>query len=326
MSVLIDALRPHILPELLHIQGDVDQTLDELIGAKGAFYPSYDPTTPAWLLNFGVSDRVALFYANECSRFASASFQTYRTVSREFETAENVPWAIVRAYYAAFYAGHSILRIIGSSCTYIDGSRLATLRQILALYGLVDTFQGGMYEATIERSAAEIRFQLLGSNFGGTHEQFWHVFNKRLAQMEAQILQGNLPQLQAQQAWDCLGNFRSIISSRGTSSPSWLSNVRNAVQYRHTYGVWFPFKLIKSERLTLSRVAGRWNGDPLAVPLSIGTCGDLGPFIAGCTFLVSFCRSLIALIAQLGKRGSAESFVHYGPQRYLNTLDRAARN
>ena len=187
------------------------------------------------------------------------------------------------------------------------------------------SFQGGLYEATILGNGAEMRFQLLGNGLGGTHEQFWHVFNKRMAQIEEQILKGNLAQLQAQQAWDCLGEFRSVIT-RGTSSASWLSIVRNAVQYRHTYGVWFPFKLPKSERLILSRLAGRWDGDPLAVPLSSNSCGDLGSFVAGCTFVVSFCRSLIALISELGRRGRAESFVQYGPQRYLNTLGRSARN
>jgi hypothetical protein len=325
MSLLTDALRPHIVPTLLGVRGNVDQTLDDLIGSKGAFYPSYDTATAAWTFNFGATDPVALFYANECSRFASASFQTYGTVSQDFEATEKVPWALVHAYYAAFYAGHSILRIFGSSCTYIDGSRLATLKQLLALYGLLASFQGGLYEATISGNGAEIRFQLLGNSLGGTHEQFWHVFNKRMVQIEEQILKGNLPQLQAQQAWDCLGKFRSVIT-RGTSSASWLSNVRNAVQYRHTYGVWFPFKLLKSERLALSRLAGRWGGDPLAVPLSTNSCGDLGSFIAGCTFVVSFCRSLITLISELGKRGRAESFVHYGPQRYLNTLGGSARN
>lgn len=107
------------------------------------------------------------------------------------------------------------------------------------------------------------------------------------------------------------------------SSASWLSNVRNAVQYRHTHGVWFPFQLLKSDRRILSRLAGRWDGDPLAIPLTTGSCGDLGAFVAGCTFVVAFfCRSLIARIAERGKRGRAESFVHYGPQRYLNTLSR----
>jgi hypothetical protein len=319
MSLLIDALQPHIVPALFGVRGKVDQTLDDLIGVKGAFYPSYDTATTTWLFNFGASDPVSLFYANECSRFASASFQTYSTVFEDFEVAERVPWALVRAYYAAFYAGHSILRILGSSCTYIDGSRLTTLRRILALHGITVSFQGGLYETTIKGNGSEISFEWLGSGLGGTHEQFWHVFNKEMARIEQEILRGSLPQLQAQQAWDCLGKFRSVIT-RGTSTASWLSNVRNAVQYRHTHGVWFPFQLLKSDRLILSRLAKRWDGDPLAIPLATSNCGELGSFVAGCTFVVTCCRSLIARIAERGKRGRSESFVHFGPQRYLNSL------
>lgn len=319
MSVLVDALQPHIVPALFGIRGRVDQTLDDLIGSKGGFYPSHDAATATWNFNFGATDPVTLFYANECSRFASTSFQSYSAVPQDFEVAEKVPWALVRAYYAAFYGGHSILRILGSSCTYIDGSRLTILRRVLALHGLVASFPGGLYESVIDVSGAEMSFRLLNNSIGGTHEQFWFVFNKRMLQIEQQVLQGNLPQLQAQQAWDCLGKFRAVIAS-GASSASWLSSVRNAVQYRHTHGVWFPFQLLKSDRRILSGLARQWDGDPLAIPLTTGSCGDLGAFVAGCTFVVAFCRSLIGLIAERGKRGRAESFVHYGPQRYLNTL------
>jgi len=320
MSLLADALQPHISPGLFSVRGKVDATLDDLIGRKGGFYSSYDGATSIWTFNFVASDPVASFFANECSRFASASFQTFSSVPHDLQSPEKLPWALVQAYYAAFYAGHSILRILGSSCTYVDGTRLSLLKRVLALQQTTPAFPGGHYETTIDGNGSEVSFKLLGTNLGGTHEQFWHVFNKQISQLEQKILGGTtLPPIDAQQAWACLGQFRSVIT-KSTASASWLSNVRNTVQYRHSHGVWFPGKLVRRDRLILSRIANRWLSDPLSIPLAANGCGELGPFIASCTFLVSFCRSLITRLAERGKRGHAESFVHYGPQRYLNMI------
>jgi hypothetical protein len=320
MSILADAVQPHIVASLFTIQGKVDQTLDDLIGRRSAFYPSFDEPTEKWDLNFVSSDNVAMFIANESSRFACASFQSYSDVASQFENGDCAPWALVRAYYSAYYAGHSILRLIGSTCTYVDRSRAGALREVIAAYGLSKVFGVGQYEIALDRAGTGLSFQILGASLGGSHDQFWYVFGKRLATLERDVLHGPLPQVDAQRVWDCLGRLRGLLCKNSLNG-GWLSAIRNSVQYKQAMGVWFPDRLSSRDLDALSRAARHWKDDPLSIRLSSEKSNELGDFLTACTFLVSMCRVLMMRIGERGKRGRARSFADYGPLRFLNTRD-----
>ena len=316
MSLLVSALQPHIVRGLYDVRGVADRTLDDLIGSRGAFYPAYDSSTTTWKFNFISTEIVSAFLAHECARFACAAFQSYSEISTDIRVADRVPWAIVRAYYAAFYAGHSLLRALGSTCTWFDGNRVATLRKLLALYGISQPFDSGLYETEVDPMGASILVRKIGSSVGGSHEQFWLLFKSRLIRLEAEILAGTLPQRDAQQVWALLGQLRDVIT-RGASNDSWLSLIRNNVQYKQDLKIWFPNQAPSRDRQTLSNIASGWSGDPLAIHLSSSICGDLGSFLAATTFLVASCRVVLTRIAELGKRGRSLSFAYHGPLRYV---------
>jgi hypothetical protein len=318
MCLIADAIQPHLVAGLFGVQGNVDSTLDDLVGPRGAFYPSFDLQSARWNLDFSRSDIVAEFLACESSRFACAAFQTYLNLADDIRSCDSTAWAIVRAYYAAFYAGHSILRLIGTTCSYVDRGRAAVLRQVLAAYGISNAPSGGQYEIVVDPSGTMISLQCLGSSLGGSHDQFWYVFGKRMEALERDILLGPLPRLDAQRVWDCLGKLRALLSTNAACSGGWLSAVRNSVQYRHGMGVWFPEKLSTRDLSVLGKAAAGWKGDPMSIRLETGRSDELRDFLSACTFLVALCRVLMVRIGEHGRRGHARSFVDYGPLRFLN--------
>ena len=73
----------------------------------------------------------------DCPKFASAALRAFATLSTEFQERDAVPWALVKAYYAAFYGAHAIMRLLGMTCSRVDPAQSLGVRQALIAYGLV---------------------------------------------------------------------------------------------------------------------------------------------------------------------------------------------
>lgn len=252
--------------------------------------------------------------ACDCARLASAAFQTFFEVDQALAQGDDLPWALIKAYYAAFYAGHALLRVLGATCTYVDGSRASLVRRVIGLYGVPAGFDRGLYDVSLLPSGSALRFRAVSTGSGGTHEAFWSILGRRLKVLEEATLRGPLPAGEGQAVFLSISALRAVLS-RNALLDSWLSNVRNAVQYRHELGVWYPSRASRTERRILSRIAGQWLSDPCGIDLQSPRCGDLGPFLAACTFLVSWCRVALTRVGEISTGG--RSFVHYGPLAYL---------
>jgi hypothetical protein len=156
------------------------------------------------------------------------------------------------------------------------------------------------------------------SGIGGAHEAFWDIFGKKIQSMAEDILQGLMIPTDAQAAFSQLEQFRQMLQRR--ANHSWLSVIRNDLQYRHEYNVWFPTQVRARERQILSRQAAKWSNDPMSIDLA--PRGELfGEFVACCSFVVSLCHAILARLSERSKVGK-QSFVKLGPMAFLN--DRAA--
>ena len=163
MSLFADALQPHIARGLFNVRGVVKGTLDDLIGNKSSFYPTYKVAPALWDLDFRDSEVVSTFLACECARFGSAAIQTFLELDHHVLKPDRVPWVLIQAYYAAFYAGHSILRTLGTTCSYIDGNRAAQLLQILRMHDPNAQFASGLYLTEVPSNGSSMTLQCLGT-------------------------------------------------------------------------------------------------------------------------------------------------------------------
>jgi hypothetical protein len=153
-----------------------------------------------------------------------------------------------------------------------------------------------------------------GSN--GSHEDMWKQFLKLLVEIEDVIVlsQGQLSV--AQDAVDVSKTLRMQLCNRGKGNGSWPSMIRNAVNYRHDYGIWYPYNRAERDCLTLTTRMGRWIPDnPYGFVMDTST-DELINFADICNVIAQL---LTASLRDISKRSpkARRSFVDQKPFKLL---------
>lgn len=310
MSLAADALQPQLVRELISLSGRANfyHLADVITDApRAGFDLDFDPTESAIRIDFRDRNCVAAAVAGDATRFASACFTSLAGIAAALEQASTLPWGLVRLYYAGFYAGHCIIRLLGQSCSMIEARHMSKLRALASALGTTPAFDlnSGLYHCTV--NAGQTGFSMVYSRgrLSGSHEIFWDIFDRFLSNATEEVLLGHLSPPDARSVFAKLEAVRQIFR-RGVGA-SWLSQVRNEIQYRHLRGVWIPSSVNKTQRSALSRLAAQWARDPMDIDLETPPAGDLGAFIVACAFNAALCRSLLERIAERYQRAPAAS-------------------
>jgi hypothetical protein len=292
-------------------------TLADIIIAPTASYQlSFDDVAESSTLDFRDSNLIIAGLAADCCRFSLASFQTVTQVAAGLAERDGGAWSLVKLYYAAFYAGHALIRLFGESCSFLDRRHVNRLSDVGDVLGLVRTFtiEPGLYRCVLANDSTVLSCT---RTTGGTHEAFWKIFGGRISTIAQGVLAGALVPAEAQAVFAQLDALSEIIRRR--AGHSWLSMVRNDLQYRQYYGVWFPAQIRAGDRRTLSRLATAWQRDPMEIDLDVRRLGLLGEFASCCVFITALCYTMINRIADRSPVGP-RSFVQYGPLAYINDI------
>jgi hypothetical protein len=295
-------------------------TLADVITSPTAGYDlTFDDTDQSVAVDFRESNVITAALAADCSRFSSASFQTVSLAATEFLQRDNSAWSLVKLYYLAFYAGHTLIRLFGEGCSYFDRPHVARLAELGDAFGLARSFRldSGLYRCVLEQNSTVLKCTRARGTVGGAHEAFWGIFGMRLRAISEAVLRGTLAAADAQAAFAQLDTLSDIIRRR--VGFSWLSVVRNDVQYRHQFGVWFPNQLKAGDRRVLSRLATEWQRDPMQIDLDVRRVGLLGEFVSCCIFIVALCHTMLCRIADRSSAGG-KSFVRIGPMAFINDI------
>jgi hypothetical protein len=316
MSIVVDAMQPFLVAGLPTVEGRPKAvSISDLIGKQrtDGFDLDFDNHTEEIVTDFRESAAILNSVAFDSSRFASAAFQTIVNLPVDITYKDRTAWSVIQAYYAAFYAGHSILRLLGESCSYFDRSHINRIAGLANAIGKVPgfTLKSTAYHCLLDATATVIRSASLRDGTGGAHEAFWKVFGLRLKDINGKILVGTMGEIERQIVFDKLETFRENICADNAPFFSSLSVIRNNIQYRHGMDVWLPSSLRKADRQQLGRLLAQWTRDPITIDLDIHTGGILGRFSVTCAFLISVCKHLLARIAE--RAPSARSFARLGP-------------
>ena len=291
-------------------------SLPDLIGKQGVagFDLDFDNVNKVIVADFRESTAVLTAIASDISRFASAAFQTIQQVPGDVLDKDRTAWGIIQSYYAAYYAGHAILRLVGESCSYFDRSHISRINRLGMALGKVPSFplSATAYHCVIDTTSTVVRSSSLRDGAGGAHEVFWNTFGIRLRKISEGVLLGHLGENERQEVFGKLEDLRRNICAENAHLFNHLSAIRNEVQYRHAREVWLPTSLRKTDREQLSRLVGQWKRDPMAVDLGNISLGSLGKFSVTCAFLVSLCVGLLKRIAERSPT-PARSFARLGP-------------
>lgn len=315
MSLLADALQPQMVQGILGIAGrlQVMSVPDAIISPRAAYDLDFDNGNRSILFDFRDAALIVTATASDCCRFSGSAFQTVSSIAlEEVFDKQTLPWEIIKLYYSAFYAGQTLIRLLGEGCSFFDARHISRIDALAQAMGKTPTFkpEAGLYRCTLDPTVTKLSCIRIA---GGTHKSFWNVFGERLSAATAGVLQGPLVPSDAQAVFAQLEAFDRLIGRHG--SYRWLSTLRNDLQYRHYYDVWFPSSIGKRDRGTLRRLASQWRADPMSLDLDAVRFGVLGEFIVACAFIVALCRVMLTRIAERSPRN--RSFLHYGPMEFI---------
>jgi hypothetical protein len=323
MSLLADALQPYMTNGLISLGGRIQSvSLPELVTRRGAAYDlDVDAQNEAIVLDFRDPRLILEAVASDFCRLASASFQTLSEITSEVENKNALPWALIKLYYSAFYAGHAVIRLLGESCSYFAVAHVRRLNETAALLNKETPFilNAGFYQCVFNSTSSGMTCKKTRGLVGGAHESFWNMFGSKLQNLSTAVLSGSLSRQDAQAVFVQIESLRDLI--RPQRGHSWLSAVRNEVQYRYQYGVWFPPEHKRADRDALGRLASQWKLDPMKLNLSVRSA-DLDAFVLACVFIVAFCRAMLLRVADRSTSVS-RAFVEFGPMMLLRHMKAA---
>jgi hypothetical protein len=292
---------------------------DVITSATIGYDLDFDDADESVIVDFRDSNFLVSALAADCCRFSFASFQTMSLVASEIMQRDSVAWSFVKLYYSAFYAGHALIRIFGEGCSFFDRQHASRLIEIGVALGRERSFniESGLYRCVLNQNSTALKCTRARGTVGGAHEAFWGIFGNRIQVISEAVLTGMLTRSDAQSVFAQLDAFKEIIRRR--AGFSWLSATRNDLQYRHHFGVWFPAQIRANDRKILSRLAAKWQHDPMDIDLNERRFGLLGEFVSCCIFIVAFCHAMLERIADRSTEG-ARSFARIGPMAFLNDI------
>ena len=320
MSLLADALQPSLVSGIFGVSGKLaPMSLSDVITAKRAAYGlDFDHAGKCLNLDFRDSAFVSEAAASDCSRLAISCMQTASHIATDLNNKAALPWFLVRLYYAAFYAAHVVVRLLGKGCCWLDSSHVSHIDALAKASGVISfPMQTGAYRCSIEANATRLEWTKIGGGSrSGAHESLWWTFHETLKMVSQEVLRGPLPSQDAQAVFAQIDLFLRFATIN--RSFSWLSRSRNEFQYRLMHDVWYPTTITKREREHIQKLATQWEIDPMNIDLGGAHAqGLLVGVSTACVFTISICRTLLLRINERST-GRSKSFVHFGPIAYLN--------
>lgn len=201
-------------------------------------------------------------FACEAARFGSACFESLIDINPSASSSRSLGWPLIRSYYAAFFAAHTLLRLCGESITYISSKNATQLNDLGFMYmGFKPLFSKGLYHFKVSSGGHLLTINSIKTGGGGSHEELWKYFFNYLKDVENQLasVYGVLPE--AITAIQTSKFLRTGLSRNNSTSGGWLSQVRNSVNYQHDHGVWFPYKVRQKNANLLNAAFANWHSN-----------------------------------------------------------------
>jgi hypothetical protein len=311
IPIFASSLRPFWTTALNEISGNVEKGVGSWLSDEE--FQIYSPVKSAQF-NTRVADARPYLaaLAADINRTASAAFESIGQAGRNSAFPRSTAWILIKSYYAAFFAAHALLRMQGTSFINLDKSQVTSLNKIARLYGFSqEDVTTGNYTARFDSSLPEVVWHRVESASGGVHEKFWSIFKHFVERTSTDLLKSKIGvtadnQLVAGKLTELVQNLCYDSCVKGT----WLSVIRNRVNYKHLYGAWYPYRGQRPSFAVEERFTRNWSLDPFEVDLVTHGDKDLRRFQETCNFIISWCRVLAFDMAE--RCPSGKSFHTYG--------------
>lgn len=311
MSLLASTLRQFWAPGLNDIEGNVSKGLGAWLADEN--YLIYkEIKAKQFILNVSDSESFLAALAAEVNRTGIAACETIRHNTKNSLLPKSTAWVAIKSYYAAFFAAHAVLRMFGQGFITLDQVQVNSINKIGRLYGLShEDVSAGNFVFSFSGDTKEIRWDRVDSSTGGVHEKFWGYFKLRIEALSTELLKTKVGiQADNQQISLRLSELVANLCFQSCAKGTWLSVVRNKVNYRHQFGAWYPYRAEESWGAIDERTTEHWMLDPMKIELTTHTDKNLHRFQETCNFIIASCRVLADDMAS--RCAAGKSFHNYG--------------
>jgi hypothetical protein len=237
MLFISAALRRRLMPRLTEDKPRVGGLRAWI--ESGSFYVEQEDRSGGIKLRNASLSELIPFLSYDYERFAFSSFESLLASRPQRPSA--VGWPLIKIYYSAFFGAHAMMRATGRGVLRIGSRHAQRISEIAALFAPSVVFQAGTYEFLTSQSndgSIDVTLEKLPDT-GGAHDQFWRRFYLFLSNTGATVSANNEPDATAVVAE--IADVQLLLAANGFGSGTWLSEVRNQINYQHEYGVWYPY-------------------------------------------------------------------------------------
>jgi hypothetical protein len=284
------AIRPLWLPGIVSCREAKSVSTETFLHVKVLTIDN-KPQVGEFTAYVGNQKKIAEYFCHEASRFASAAFESMMVESTRPEYPRSVGWLLIRGYYAAFFAMHSLIRLHGWACTRLTRPMCDSFEEQarqLTLQG--QRIEAGLYLVKAKHSDPQLTFVKLGSNQGGSHEALWSVMLDFMNAVTTLTLKDPVDTTASHKLVAAVSEFCVLIQSNG--GVTWLTRLRNRVNYSHAYGAWHPYQKSTCDVTRVQSTLDQWKNDPCSV-IAFPVKDELMQFSVACAFMVSLCQTTI---------------------------------
>lgn len=310
MLPLAEGMRNFWLPDLHKVTGPAKESFATWITREEFIFTSVTSSSE-FTIRVLTTHAALAGLAYDCNKMAAAAFETFLEISDSNILPRSCAWVNLSTYYGSFFAAHAILRLCGTICFQVDTIQKIALERVADLFGLLPSsgIESGFYVGKFDSLSGEMHFRKTNAGSSGSHNVMWRIFNEELKRFSTELLSAS--SLHSTSS-DFLLEISSSLCKAGNNG-SWLSSMRNEINYKLSHGAWFPYKDLKTKKNELLKIASKWKSEPDKLKI-IYPKDPLSQQVATSTALVSLCK-LIVLDMMAG--GGSKSFHTYGSASLL---------
>lgn len=255
--------------------------------------------------------------ANDCNRMSIAAIESICGIQKDLLFPKSSAWATIRSYYASFFAAHALLRVFGFSYSQLESghtNKILEMAKALNVHGSCIRIEGGLYSIHIDKYFTTLKFEKQKD----THKDMWRGFLALIKHLIAEINTTTALSTHKIKAVDLLEEAQKCVTKNGSyAAGNWMSELRNQVNYQHSYGAWFPYNTRPVDRRTIEAASSNWK-KPSSLFSSSSKQSELEIFFESASLLLSFLREMICACTE--RTGDKKSVFETGALQMLRTI------
>lgn len=185
-------------------------------------------------------EEVQKSFSLDAFKFSAHAAQTVFELERTGAYPKLTAWRMIQAYYAAFYAAHSILRFFGRSFSHLENGHVQFLSsRSSSELGMSPRLPSSYYLVQLSLSNRLLTF----SRHSESHKDMWLCFLALSDEISREAHSLRATRERKQDFSLIFSHLSDALTNRGRHpAGNWLSLMRNEVTYKSSHGVWFPFE------------------------------------------------------------------------------------